>query len=135
MDKKRKDGYVTGSIFLLIFIFFFVVAVNTGWNTSGQIFGGFSAFFGFLGFGSLLKPDSIGAVALQILENLGKSEEEGSDSHNKQIQKESAGGVQVMATHGAKVNINVPSAKKKKPQNTSDEEKDSSQRNNCCKSF
>ena len=29
-----------------------------------------------------------------------------------------------MATHGAKVNINVPSAKKKKPQNTSDEEKD-----------
>ena len=86
MDKKRKDGYITGLVCLLICFIFLPISINTGWNTSGQIFGVFTIVFGILGVGSLWKPDSIGAVVLQLLENLGENEEK-SDSHNKQIQK------------------------------------------------
>lgn len=75
---------------------------------------GLTAFFGFLGVGSLWKPDSVGAVVSQFIENFATSEKE-SDSHNKQIQKKSSGGVQVMA-HGSNVNISVPSEKKERKQ-------------------
>jgi hypothetical protein len=102
-------------------------AINIGWNTSGQIFWVFTIVFGGLGVGSLLKPDSVGAVASQLLKNLAKSEEEGPDSHNKQIQKKSSGSVQVMASDRAEVNINVPSVKKKQAQKPSAEEKEPSQ--------
>lgn len=93
MDKKRKDGYVTGLVCLIVFAIFLPYAINIGWNTTGQIFWVFTIVFGGLGVGSLLKPDSVGAVASQLLKNLAKSEEEGSDSHNKQIQKKSSGSV------------------------------------------
>ncbi len=88
MDEKRKDGYVTGLLFLRIFAIFLPTSISTGWNTTGQIFGVITAIFGILGFGSLWKPDSIGAVASQLLKNLAKNTEEGSsDSHDEQIQK------------------------------------------------
>jgi hypothetical protein len=117
MDKKRKDGYVAGLGFLVVFAIFLPVSISTGWNTTGQIFGIFTLVFGVLGVGSLWKPDSVGAIALQFLENFGTNEEEGSDSHNKQIQKKSSGSVQVVATHGANVNVNVSSGKKGQTEN------------------
>jgi hypothetical protein len=123
MDKKRKDGYVTGLVCLIIFAIFLPTAINIGWNTSGQIFWVFTIVFGGLGVGSLWKPESIGAVVSQLLKNLAESEEK-SDSHNKQIQKESSGSVQVMASDEAEVNINVPSAEKKQAEKPSAEEKE-----------
>jgi hypothetical protein len=124
MDEKRKEGYVTGLGCLVIFAIFLPTAISTGWNTSGQIFWIFTVLFGGLGFGSLWKPDSVGTVTSQFLKNFAKSEEEVSDSHNKQIQKESAGGVQVMASDQAEVNINVPSLEEKQAEKPSAEEKE-----------
>lgn len=123
MDKKRKDGYVTGLVCLIIFAIFLPTAINIGWNTSGQIFWVFTIVFGGLGVGSLWKPESIGAVVSQLLKNLAESEEK-SDSHNKQIQKKSSGSVQVMASDQAEVNINVPSVEKKQAEKPSAEEKE-----------
>jgi len=122
MDKKRKDGYVTGLGCLLIFAIFLPTAISIGWNTSGQIFWVFTILFGGLGFGSLWKPDSIGAVVSQFLKNLSKSSEEGSsDSHNQQTQKKSSGSVQVMAQDQSNVSITVHSGKKKNAQNLPEE--------------
>ena len=124
MDEKRRDGYVTGVFCLVISSLFLIFIINSGWNSSTQIMLVFTILFGGLGIGSLLKPDSIGAVASQLLKNFAKSGEEESDSHNKQIQKKSPGGVIVTATHGAKVNINVPSGKKRQTENPPEEEEE-----------
>jgi hypothetical protein len=104
MDENKKEGYVTGLGCLVIFAIFLPTAISTGWNTSGQIFWAFTILFGGLGFGSLWKPDSVGAVTSQFLKNFAKNEERGSDSHNKQIQKETSGSVQVMGDE-ARVNV------------------------------
>jgi hypothetical protein len=122
MDKKRKEGYVTGIGCLVIFAFFILIAISTGWNTSGQIFWVFAILFGGLGLGSLWKPDSVGAVASEFVKNLSKGSEEGSsDSHDKQIQKKSSGSVQVMAHDQSNVHISVHSGKKKNAQNLPEE--------------
>jgi hypothetical protein len=121
MDRKRKEGYVTGLGCLVIFAFFIPIAISTGWNTSGQIFWVFAILFGGLGFGSLWKPDLVGAIASEFVKNLSKgSEEESSDSHDKQIQKKSSG-VQVMAHDQSNVHIIVHSGKKKDAQNLPEE--------------
>lgn len=109
MEDKRKNGYVTGIVCLLIFFVFLIFAINNAWNMSGQIIWVITIFFGALGFGSLWKPDSIGEIATQILKNLSESGEDTSDSHNIQIQEKSSGAVQAMATQGASVTINVNS--------------------------
>jgi hypothetical protein len=80
----------------------------------------FAALFGGLGFGSILKPKTIGVVASQFLKNLGRSSEEGSsDSHDSQVQKRSSG-IQVMAHDQSSVSITVDS-RKKKAQNRQEE--------------
>jgi hypothetical protein len=114
MDKKRQEGYVTGLGCLLIFALFAYFAIMSASNMSAAaIMGIFAALFGGLGFGSLAKPDIVGAVASQFLKNLSKSSEEGSsDSHNKQVQEKSNGSVQVMASD-SEVNINVLPREKK----------------------
>jgi len=109
MDEKRRNGYVTGLLCLLICSFFSLFALNNEFNLSGQIIWVFAIFFGGLGVGSLWKPETFGAIATQILENLSKSGEDTSDSHNKQIQKNSSGAVQAMATQGSSININMNS--------------------------
>jgi hypothetical protein len=110
MDKKRKDGYVTGLVCLLLFSLFTYFTIISFSNSSAAIIMGiFATLFGGLGFGSLWKPESIGAIASQLLENLGKSEEQ-SDSHDKQIQKESSG-IQAIADRGGQININVTQEK------------------------
>lgn len=132
MDKKRKDGYVTGLVCLIVFAIFLPYAINIGWNTTGQIFWVFTIVFGGLGVGSLLKPDSVGAVASQLLKNLAKSEEEGSDSHNKQIQKKSSGSVQVNASDEAEVHVSVSPREKKRAQKSSTEEVSRNAKTFCC---
>jgi len=124
MDEKRQKGYVAGFICIFIFILFFVLAFNNAWNSTGQLLWGFTLFFGALGVGSFWKPEVIGGAASQFLESLAKSGREESDSYNKQIQEKTSGSVQVMATRGAKVNINVPSRKKENTTNSLEEEKE-----------
>lgn len=118
MDDKRKDVYGKGVTCLLASLILGWLAINNEWNTAGQILWGLTIFFGGLGTGSILKPDSFGTVAFQFLDSIfGNRERKKSDSDNKQIQSESSG-VQVMATSGAKVNINVPSGKKENTQDS-----------------
>lgn len=118
MDEKRKDGYVTGIICLVIFAIFLPTTISVGWNTSGQIFLGVTFIFGILGAGCLWKPDTIGTVVSQFLRNLNNnSKEESSDSHNKQTQQKSSG-IQVMSHDQSKVNIIVSSEKKEHTEET-----------------
>jgi hypothetical protein len=126
MDEKTKEGYVTGIGCLFLFSVFAYFAVMSASNMpAAALMGIFAALFGGLGFGSLAKPVTIGAVAAEFLKNLGKSSEEGStDSHNIQIQKKSDGSVQVMTGDRAEVNINVPSGEKKQAEKPSAEEKE-----------
>jgi hypothetical protein len=123
MDKKKQEGYLTGLVCLLIFAIFAYFTVMSISNTSAAVVMGiFTTLFGGLGFGSLAKPETVGAVASQLLKNLGKSSEEGSsDSHDSQIQKRTSGSVQVMAHDQAEVNITIHSGKKRKVQNLPEE--------------
>lgn len=104
MDKKRTEGYIAGVACVIACLVFSVSAANIGWNASGQILWAFTIVFGVLGIGSFWKPNSIGAIVTQIMRNIGRSESEGSDSHNRQIQKKSKGSVQVMGDD-ARVNV------------------------------
>jgi hypothetical protein len=83
---------------------------------SGQILWGLAILSGVSGFGSIWKPNSVGAIISQFLKNFARNSEEGSsDSHNKQVQKETSGSVQVMGDR-PQVNINVPRTKGKQVQ-------------------
>ena len=109
MEDKKKSGYVTGLVCLLIFSLFFIFAVNNEWNMSGQIIWVTTAFFGALAAGSFWKPETIGQVATQFLRNLSESGKDTSDSRNIQIQQNSSGAVQAMATQRGTVTINLGS--------------------------
>jgi len=133
MDKKRQEGYVTGLACLLIFALFAYFAIMSASNMSAAVIMGiFAALFGGLGFGSLAKPDTVGAIASQFLKNFAKSEEEGSDSHNKQTQKESNGSVQVNASDEAEVHVSVSPREKKRTQKSSTEELSQNAKTFCC---
>lgn len=122
MDKKTKSGYVAGVLFLLVFFAFLASIINVGLNKLDLLSSVLTITFGILGFGSLWKPKTIGAVAMALIDMFTKNtEKSSSDSHNKQIQSKSSGGVQVVATHGAKVNVNVPSEKRGNEQNLEEE--------------
>ncbi len=117
VNKKTKNGYYAGMVCLVVFgVLAYCAISSTSSGTAFWIFTIFSTPFGILGFGSLIKPDSIGDLALHILENIRKGEKGGSDSHDKQIQKKSSG-VQVMSHDQSKVNIIVNSGKEQKTEN------------------
>jgi hypothetical protein len=126
MDKKRQEGYVTALACLLIFALFAYFTIMSISNTpAAVVMGIFTALFGGLSFGSLAKPETVGAVASQFLKNLSKSSEEGSsDSHDKQIQKRTSGSVQVMASDEAQVHVNVSPIEKQQAHKSSEEEKE-----------
>ena len=115
LNKKRQTGYVAGTICLISATVFMIFALNIGYhNISGQISSIFAISFGALGVGSLWKPDSIGAVASTILENMSKmGQEEKSDSHDNQIQTKSSG-IQVLSRDKSEVNITVQSGEMQK---------------------
>jgi hypothetical protein len=116
LNQKRKDGYVTGIVCLIVFGLCAPIAISVGWNISGQIFGIFAGIFAFLGFGSIAKPESIGNVVAQILENLSRNVDDAESSSQSNTQKHTNGSVQVNATKGAYVNFqNSSSQGKPKP--------------------
>jgi hypothetical protein len=115
MDNETKSGYVAAFIFIVAFFAFLTSLINIGLNKVDLLSSIITAILGILGFGSLWKPRTIGAVAVAIIDmfrNTGNTEGSSPDSHNKQIQSKSSGSVQVHATHGAKVNVSIPSDKK-----------------------
>lgn len=75
MEDSKKNAYITGVIFSFMAVFFLMMAINIGWNLSGQFMGVFGLLFGGLGVGSLWKPESIGQIASQMLENMQKNAE------------------------------------------------------------
>ena len=46
---------------------------NLGWGMTSQILTAFSALFGILGVGSLIKPVTVGQITAQILHSLAKN--------------------------------------------------------------
>jgi hypothetical protein len=74
MEENVKYGYVSGIGCLLATGIFIVIIFNQGWNLSSQVLTVFSAIFGILGIGSLIKPESIGQIAHEILKNFSKSD-------------------------------------------------------------
>lgn len=76
MEEKTKNGYIAGIGSLIGAGIFGIVAFNSGWNLTGQVLTIFTVIFGFLGIGSLAKPDSIGQVAGQFLENIARNSQE-----------------------------------------------------------
>jgi len=111
MEEETKNGYIAGVVSLLGCFLFGLFAYHNEFNLSGQILWGITVVLGVFGVGSLWKPDSIGQIVAQILKNLSESGGDTSDSHNIQIQENSSGSVQAMATQRASVTINVDSKK------------------------
>ncbi len=106
---------------MIAFPIFLVSAISMGLNLTSVVMWVLAIFVGGLGAGCLLKPDSIGEIAVRFFKNIGK-DEDSSDSHNKQIQKKSSG-IQVMAHDQSKVSITVASKKEEHPQSSQAEKK------------
>ncbi len=87
MEDLKKNGYIAGAVSSVISIVFIVFVINTGLNLSGQIMLIFGLFFGSLSIGSFLRPDSIGQVTSQILENIAKNTQEQNRRSYKKRQK------------------------------------------------
>ncbi len=83
ISEIRKRGYIAGIISILICVIFAIMVFQLGWNTTGQILTAFSGLFGILGVGSLIKPESMGSITSQILENIGRDDEQESNKKSK----------------------------------------------------
>jgi hypothetical protein len=72
MEQSTKQGYVAGLICLLGTIIFGIIVLNTGLGTiGGKLILAFSLVFGVLSALSLVKPDSVGIVAWEFLQQIG----------------------------------------------------------------
>ncbi|WP_410509262.1 hypothetical protein RSJ42_03140 [Methanosarcina hadiensis] len=86
MEKEKVDGYIAGLIFLLIGIIVVVVTAPT-LNLSntvslvGPIMG---IFFGVLGAGSLLKPETIGQLAVEFANRMANNQNDELSKGKKQ---------------------------------------------------
>ncbi len=81
MENSKTEGYVAGSISILIGAFFII---NSGWNPTTLLFG---SFFWILGVLSLWRPDSAGQVTSRILKSISKNVKEQNTSRSKKTQK------------------------------------------------
>lgn len=81
MENSKVEGYVAGSISILISVFF--LTGSAGNNTTMAI----GSFFLILGALSVWKPDSAGQVTAQILGKMGGSADESNKSYHKKEQK------------------------------------------------
>jgi len=74
--ESRKRGYIAGTFSLLIGILFLIMVLQYGWTLTGQVFSAFGALFSILGLGSFAKPETVGDITAQILENMKANVEE-----------------------------------------------------------
>ena len=73
LNERKKIGYTAGAISIFIGIIFLIMVLNFGWGLTGQILTAFSALFSILGIGSLIKPESVGQITAQILQNISEN--------------------------------------------------------------
>lgn len=106
MKEETKSGYVAGVISSIASLIFIIVAIDSGWNIAGQVLVIFGLVFGILGIGSFWKPETVGPVASQILENIAArntNTEEQTQTY-KQSQQRSRNSPQV---HTEKGNVTI----------------------------
>jgi hypothetical protein len=117
MNRKQKDGYIAGSGFVIAFFIFLAFAISIGWkDLSGQAFSIITVFCGIIGFGSLWKPETVGSIAVQILEKFSDNEEKPTQIR-KQTQKNKFSGNQVMTGNQSNITI-IQTTKEKNENNT-----------------
>lgn len=75
MDESKKIAYKAGAGCSFIAAFFIIWAINLGWNIIGESWGLIGLFFGGLGIGSFWKPEFIGRIASDMLENMAENSE------------------------------------------------------------
>jgi len=118
MDKTRRNSYVSGVIGIIILGIFVPMAINAGWNVTGQTLGVIGLVFGILGLGCFIKPDFFGPILTQIFENLSKNTESSETRKNEQHQNKPSKSPQIQAE---KSNVNIyygsDKSKKKKRKN------------------
>ncbi len=87
MEDSKKNGYIAGVIYSFLAAFCIMIAINVGWNLSGQFMGVFGLLFGGLGIGSIWKPESIGQIAAQLLKNMQENAQRQNTTRSKKTQK------------------------------------------------
>lgn len=85
MDEIKRNGYLAGFSCSLMSGVFILVALDFGFNLSGKVLTLFGVMFGILGIGSLWKPESIGPIATQLLENMRRNAEEQNKPQKKEV--------------------------------------------------
>ncbi|MDR0460695.1 MAG: hypothetical protein LBH62_04570 [Nitrososphaerota archaeon] len=111
MNKKRRNGYVSGFICFIGSLVFLIFAFNMGYNVSGQISGGIGVIFLLLGCGSIAKPETIGAVTTQFLDNISRNVESGESSSQSNTQEHTNNSTQINAKGSVNVYNNAPKEK------------------------
>lgn len=119
MEDSTKNGYIAGVVCSVIAAFLILMAINIGWNLSGQFMGIFGLLFGGMGIGSLWRPESIGQIASQILENMQENaREQNRPRSTKKVTTQiiARGDVNVNnITDSKNTKINSPNKSKRKP--------------------
>lgn len=105
MNNKKERGYRAGIFSSLISIIFLIVIVNSSWDLTSQVLTALASLFGLLGLGSFWKPDSIGQIAFQILDNIGKNTQGRNIVEKSNVSKSNI--VQVSADNSRGTNITL----------------------------
>ena len=119
MDEKTKSGYVAGVISIIICILFIIFAANSGWNMAVQVMWVVGLIFGILGLGSFWKPETIGQITSQILENVARNAEEQNSQTRQQNQDHPNNSPQVNTENGdvtinQEIHVHEPQGRKKR---------------------
>ncbi len=96
MKDSKTDAYVAGVICLIGTAIFIIVAINVGWDMTGQVLIVFGLVFGILGVGCFWKPELFGPIASQILKTMARNAEERNSRTYEQNQQESKNSPQII---------------------------------------
>nr|QNO46714.1 hypothetical protein EIOBDEGA_00002 [Methanosarcinales archaeon ANME-2c ERB4] len=119
MGEETKSGQVAGVISIIVCILFIIFAANSGWNMAGQVMGAIGLIFGILGFGSFWKPETIGQITSQILENIARNAEEQNSQTRQQNQNHPNNSPQAYTEDGdvtinQEIHVHEPQGRKKR---------------------